>query len=73
LVENQQEDATAAVRGRLAPLIQGRFVMEQCAIDYAGASFGIVCVDPEQYTPDQALKEADAAMYQDKRARKRQG
>lgn len=73
LVENQQEDATVAVRGRLAPLIQGQFVMEQCAIDYAGASFGIVCVDPEQYTPDQALKEADAAMYQDKRARKRQG
>lgn len=62
--------AAQAMRDRLAPLIQGRFDLGRCSLDYAGASFGVVAVDPAAGSPDQALKAADAAMYADKTRRK---
>lgn len=64
--------AVAAVRQRLAPLTQGRFALPGVAFNYAGASFGIVCVDPASCTAEEALRVADTAMYAEKRARQRE-
>lgn len=61
--------AAQAARRRLAPLIQGRYILPQGVLDYAGASFGVVDVNPFDVSPDEALRLADARMYADKRER----
>lgn len=61
--------AAAAMRRRLAPLLQGRFALKQYVFDYPGASFGVVVADPHASTPEDALREADAVMYAEKKAR----
>ncbi|QUG76755.1 diguanylate cyclase [Erwinia sp. E602] len=68
----QQSDAAEslqALREQLTSLLAGRYPLAECTIDYAGASLGILAVDPH-LTPDQAVRAADAAMYQDKARRK---
>jgi len=73
LAASSDQDAAAtvlAMRRRLAPLIEGRFDLGQRVLDYRGASFGIISVDPHHCTPEQALQQADAAMYQDKKSRR---
>jgi len=69
----QDPDATIkAMRNRLAPLLIGRYSFDECCFDYAGASFGIVSVDPAASSPQMALKAADERMYADKQARRAQ-
>lgn len=63
-------DFVAGMHARLTPLLQGHFDLAQCTLDYPGASFGIVSVNPVDCTPEEALRQADAAMYENKRARK---
>ena len=63
--------AIAALRGRLGPLTQGRFELPGVRLDYPGTSLGIVSVDPAVTTEEEALRVADAAMYLDKRERRR--
>ncbi|HSC79195.1 MAG TPA: sensor domain-containing diguanylate cyclase [Chitinolyticbacter sp.] len=65
--------ATVALRERLAPLLHGRFDLGTQAIEYLGASFGAIAVDPETITPEEALRLADAAMYLEKKTRKLAG
>ncbi|MFV3131680.1 sensor domain-containing diguanylate cyclase [Niveispirillum sp. KHB5.9] len=65
--------ADEAAYQRLAPLLRGRYDLGACALDYPGASFGIVVADPDATTPEEALREADARMYIDKRARRAGG
>lgn len=62
-------DPADALRARLTPLLQGRIVLDTCTLDYAGPSLGVICADPARYTPQEALKHADAAMYVEKKAR----
>lgn len=62
--------AVPALRARLNALIEGRYDFPLCGFAYPGASLGIVCVDPCLTTVDQALQEADAAMYLEKRRRR---
>lgn len=64
--------AIKAMRNRLAPLLIGRYAFDECCFDYAGASFGIVSVDPAASSPQGALKAADERMYADKQARRAQ-
>lgn len=59
-----------APRRRLAPLVQGRYDLGEVVIDYSGASFGVVLADPHRSNPDEALREADARMYENKRSRR---
>ncbi|MDM0026076.1 GGDEF domain-containing protein [Variovorax saccharolyticus] len=62
-------EAANALRQRLAKATAGRYLLGDAALDYAGASVGVVAlhggVDAET-----ALRQADAAMYADKRSRK---
>ena len=63
-------DAKAAMRERLQKRLQTHYRLPEVAIDYLGASLGIIVVDPDKVTPEEALGDADAAMYQDKKKRK---
>jgi diguanylate cyclase len=56
-----------AIRDRLAPLLIGRYRMAGKDFDYPGASIGVVCADPAATSPEEALRDADAAMYADKK------
>lgn len=58
-----------AMQERLNQLLIGRFALDTCTIDYGGASIGVVLADPVTANPDQALREADAAMYREKKKR----
>jgi diguanylate cyclase len=66
------EDASAAVVAlgqRLGDCTVGDFDLGTQCIAYAGASVGAVAVDPRHCSADHALRQADAAMYERKRAR----
>jgi hypothetical protein len=43
------------------------------SFEYLGAGIGVAVVEPKASNPAQALSDADAAMYVDKKARKVQG
>jgi diguanylate cyclase len=62
-----------AVRRRLQAALQGRFDLGGVHFEYLGASIGVISIEPGHVSPDQALSEADAAMYVDKKARKERG
>jgi len=66
-------DSLSAVKRRLQSALQGRFDLPGCSFEYLGASIGVVAVEPGSITPAQALSDADAAMYLEKKARKEQG
>ncbi|MBP2232368.1 diguanylate cyclase [Azospirillum agricola] len=61
-----------ATRRRLASLIEGEFALGPCSFAYPGASFGVLHADPFSTSPEQALRDADALMYADKRERRRE-
>ncbi|MCU5774076.1 sensor domain-containing diguanylate cyclase [Erwiniaceae bacterium BAC15a-03b] len=65
-------DAAQTFRSRLAALLIGQYHPGNCLIDYAGASIGVIAVNPAASTPDLAVRAADAAMYEDKKQRKQQ-
>ena len=62
--------AALLMQQRLAAATVGRYAAGDTCIDYAGASVGVVCVDPQHGDPEEALREADAAMYRVKAARR---
>ena len=55
---------------RLAQATRGRFGGADAPIDYAGASVGVIAALPSDMTADDALREADRAMYAAKKARR---
>lgn len=61
--------AQSAMKQRLSQLLIGTFELGSCSIDYGGASIGVVQADPLSADPEQALREADAAMYVEKKKR----
>jgi len=60
----------AAIRQRLQGLTTGRFSIGMQTLDYAGASIGVVTSEPDERDGEALLARADAAMYEDKRARR---
>ncbi|WP_051661186.1 sensor domain-containing diguanylate cyclase [Bosea sp. 117] len=66
------DEAVASIRSRLVPLLIGNYSFGDCSIDYPGASFGVVSVDPSLSSTESVLKEADLLMYADKQARRAQ-
>lgn len=62
--------AAQTLQARCERATVGSFSHEDSAFHYAGASVGMVPVDPRFADADQALRLADAAMYETKRARK---
>ncbi|SFR70332.1 diguanylate cyclase [Mitsuaria sp. PDC51] len=67
--EPAQAARTLEQRASLASV--GRFELEGHALQYAGASVGVVALDPTGLSVEQALHLADERMYDVKRARRR--
>lgn len=68
------DDGAAAawlMRQRLAGATAGRYPAGTASIDYSGASVGVACLDPQQVSVDDVLRESDAAMYRVKFDRRR--
>ena len=66
------EEAKNAFQARVFGATAGRFQLGQLALDYAGASVGVLAVEPGQHDPDEVLQRADVLMYQTKVARRSQ-
>jgi len=67
------EDGAAAaelLRRRLTLATVGQYPAGPAVIDYAGASVGVACLDPQRAGVEDALRESDAAMYRIKLARR---
>lgn len=64
------ETSRAAIRQRLQLLTTGRFSIDTLTLDYAGASVGVVTSEPNERDTEALLARADAAMYEDKKARR---
>ncbi|MFZ5547363.1 MAG: sensor domain-containing diguanylate cyclase [Pseudomonadota bacterium] len=62
--------ATQTLQARCASATVGGFTHAASSFHYAGASVGIVPIDPRFADADHALRLADAAMYETKRARR---
>lgn len=66
--------AVAGLRQRLEQATVSRVPLaSSLALDYPGASVGVVCLNPAGCTTDTALQQADAAMYAVKKQRRAQG
>ncbi|SDT30353.1 GGDEF domain-containing protein [Microterricola viridarii] len=65
-------DAAEALRTRLADCTTARIELGIGPVDFAGASVGVVVVDPLSTTAEAALRQADEAMYALKRSRRAQ-
>lgn len=63
--------AAQMMRQRLAEATRGRYAAGAVALDYAGASVGVACLDPQGAGVETALRESDAAMYRVKQERRR--
>jgi diguanylate cyclase len=59
-----------ALADRLAENTIGELRLKRMTIDYAGASVGVVAVDPRTTSAEEALRQADAAMYAVKHSRR---
>lgn len=57
------------LKTRLNARIAGKYWLGQVHIVYPGASLGVVEVDPASTDADSALRDADLAMYQDKKGK----
>lgn len=68
--EALQAAATLQQRASLATV--GRFDLDGHPVQYAGASVGVVALNPVGLTAEEALHLADARMYEVKRARQQQ-
>jgi len=66
-------DSRNGLMRRLQAALKGRYDLPGVSLEYLGASLGVTTVPPGDTNPAQALSDADAAMYLDKKARKEQG
>lgn len=67
--DDDSEAAQTFARERLNKLLIGKFELGDHIIDYGGASIGVVLADPDGLDVEQALRDADAAMYREKKKR----
>jgi len=66
--------AQDALSRRITQATQGRFYLNGVPLDYAGASVGVVTINPdENHATDTALRVADETMYEVKRLRRETG
>jgi diguanylate cyclase len=62
--------ARQAFQERVFLATAGEYRLGDVRLDYAGASVGVLDVRPSTHDAEQALRQADALMYQVKRARR---
>ncbi len=65
-----QAASPQAFKAALHQQIQGVYHLDGITLFYPGASIGVIEADPFNRDADSALREADAAMYQEKRDRR---
>jgi len=68
---SEQAHSLAKVTERLAFATTGQYRLGGAAFHYSGPSIGIVIVEPGSSSPQEALREADGAMYLQKSARRK--
>jgi diguanylate cyclase len=68
--ESYTNHSADLLREHLARITEAHFQFDEVKIDYAGASVGLVTVEPGERSADAVLAMADAAMYEVKRARR---
>ncbi|MGJ4748655.1 GGDEF domain-containing protein, partial [Leptospira sp. SA-E8] len=64
------EEARHSFQARIFEATVGSIPLEAVKINYAGASVGVLAVEPGLHDPEQVLNSADALMYQTKTARR---
>ena len=69
--ESDAEQVRTQLNERLSHLTSGRFDLGNLSLDYPGASLGVVSAAADEQSIDDLLTRADAAMYQNKTARRR--
>jgi diguanylate cyclase len=62
--------AAQLLQQRIAAATAGQYPAGPAVIDYAGASVGVACLDPQLVGVEEVLRESDAAMYRVKLARR---
>ncbi|MCE0827380.1 MULTISPECIES: sensor domain-containing diguanylate cyclase [Buttiauxella] len=67
---DEAQFAADAFKIRLANLLMGKYQLHSSVINYAGPSIGVIAVNPALTDHDQALREADTAMYLEKERRR---
>ena len=67
---DQLPAAQRAFQERVFQATEGAYHLGHVQLAYRGASVGVLGVAPDTYNAEQALKAADAAMYQIKQTRK---
>lgn len=65
--------AAAALQRRIEQATTGVYRLDDLAIDYSGASIGVLPVAPGTLDASEALRQADAAMYRAKVSRSQRG
>lgn len=68
---SEQANSMAQVTERLASDTTGQYRLRGAAFHYPGPSIGIVIVEPGSSSPEEALRDADRAMFLQKSARRR--
>jgi diguanylate cyclase len=66
------EEARQAFLARVSGATVGRFQLGAVTVDYAGASVGVLAVEPGRHDLDEVLRRADVLMYETKAARRAQ-
>lgn len=66
------DEAKQAFQARVFGATVGRIQLGSIAMDYAGASVGVLAVEPGLHDPEEVLQRADLLMYQTKAARRAQ-
>lgn len=67
---DEAQRAAHEFKTRLKNLLSGEYKLHSCTINYEGPSIGAIAINPAVTDPDQAIHEADQAMYLDKKHRK---
>jgi diguanylate cyclase len=70
LVSEDGSKAAQLFQQRLATATVGPYEAGDTRLDYAGASVGVACVDPQRADVEETLRASDAAMYRVKQARR---
>ncbi|MGB3817612.1 MAG: diguanylate cyclase, partial [Achromobacter pulmonis] len=64
------EEAARSLEDRVAAATAGRYPLGDGLLPYEGASVGVVALDPRGLSAQEAVRQADARMYEVKHARK---
>jgi diguanylate cyclase len=70
ITQGEAQTAAQILQQRVTLSTVGRFLLGDQSLQYAGASVGVVAVDPAGLGAEAAIRLADAQMYEIKRARK---